>query len=722
MKAFSMTQNIKNFAQGRKTYLAMALPLLMAAQAQSVEFKRGDVTTTLDTQLSIGSSWRAEDPDSTKVGISNEDSTDDDGNRNYDKGDAFSQIFKGSHDLHIKYKNMGVFLRGKYWYDSAIENNSVIHGHGPTATVNTAAQENFFAQPNPILESGLTNNNNQKLDDSEFDKLSKGSGATLLDAFVYGQFDIGEMPIDVRLGKQVVSWGESTFIIGGINAINPVDLSAFRRPGAEIKEGLLPVGMAYANLGVTDNLSVEAFYQYEYQNTVADPCGTYFSTSDIAAQGCNLLTVSGGALSISKDQSFEEKPSDDGQFGIALRYYADELETEFGFYAMNIHSRAPTFNVSGDTNIDYTSLATLYGSLGGNTGTDPALAGLNGLIGDVLVKPQLDPGFLASVADPGTGATFEQSYDATYPGNVGFTDAQKAADISAGLLGSAAAAGYNGALDAQVAALNLPGTVVQADRVQATNYYMEYPEDIQLFGLSFSTNVGGVALSGEVSHKIDTPVQINGPLVTNAVLARGNASAGSSDQAAAYADIFGGIDNPLNVTAPSSRAGEGVKGYRLFDITQLQFTLINTFNNVAGANQIAVVGEVGGQFIHDFDEVLRYGRASFYGNPTFAADENLDGFMTESSFGYRARASATYNSVFSGVDLIPTISWSHDVSGTSAGPGGPFLEGNQVLGLSVKAKYLERYSANLAYTMYEGGDYSITGDRDYVSASIDVQF
>lgn len=102
-------------------------------------------------------------------------------------------------------------------YDSAIENNSVDHGHGPTTTVTTAAQENLFSG---VLESGSTYNNNQKLEGSDFDDLSKGSGVTLLDAFVNGQFDIGQMTIDVRLGKQVVSWGESTFIIAGINAIN----------------------------------------------------------------------------------------------------------------------------------------------------------------------------------------------------------------------------------------------------------------------------------------------------------------------------------------------------------------------------------------------------------------------------------------------------------------------------------------------------------------------
>ncbi len=65
------------------------------------------------------------------------------------------------------------------------------------------------------------------------------------------------MPGTVRLGKQVVSWGESTFIGNSINTINPIDVSAFRRPGSEIKEGLIPVNMLYLSQSLTDSLSVE---------------------------------------------------------------------------------------------------------------------------------------------------------------------------------------------------------------------------------------------------------------------------------------------------------------------------------------------------------------------------------------------------------------------------------------------------------------------------------
>ena len=34
----------------------------------------------------------------------------------------------------------------------------------------------------------------------------------------------------------MINWGESTFIQGGINAINPVDVSALRVPGAELRD------------------------------------------------------------------------------------------------------------------------------------------------------------------------------------------------------------------------------------------------------------------------------------------------------------------------------------------------------------------------------------------------------------------------------------------------------------------------------------------------------
>ena len=43
------------------------------------------------------------------------------------------------------------------------------------------------------------------------------------------------MPGQIRVGDQVLNWGESTFIQNGISVINPFDVSKLRVPGAELK-------------------------------------------------------------------------------------------------------------------------------------------------------------------------------------------------------------------------------------------------------------------------------------------------------------------------------------------------------------------------------------------------------------------------------------------------------------------------------------------------------
>ncbi len=602
-----MTKKPNQFL-GRKKYLALAIPLLMAAQAQGVEFNMGQIEGSFDSQISMGSSWRVENQDSVITGAQGNS---DDGDRNYKNGDAFSQIIKGSHDLQFSYQNFGGFVRGKYWYDSALDNNAVEYGHTPT-TAN-----------NGVNGAPLTFNDNSAtaLDDSNFDDLSKAKGATILDAFVYGSFELGEMPLDVRVGKQVVSWGESTFIRGGVNSINPVDINAFVRPGAEIKEGLLPVNMAFANIGLTDNLSMETFYQLEFQETVVPGCGTYFSTSDTAAPGCDTVSVGGGVTSVARNADDVREASDDGQFGLAFRYISEALgDTEFGFYAMNIHSRAPV--AIGNTQDSVALFNTTFGTA------------------------------LAGGADAGTAAQM--------------------------------------AIGAAV------GSAAQ------TSYAIAYPEDQIISGISFATNVGSVALSGEVSHSVDTPVQINGVSFISTLLGLPTSS--------------------TELTALTQEADIDIEAFRLFDISQAQVTAIKFFDQVAGASRIALVGEVGYTYIHSFDEGdtdIKYGRSDVYG--AAAGDSTDDGFTTESSYGYRVRIVGDYSDVFAGINLKPTIAWSDDVKGYS-NPGGNFNEGQQKLGLSVQATYLETYNASIAYTQYMGGDYSVVSDRDFASMSIGMQF
>ena len=228
----------KTIMQGgfRPQLLAAAVAIGMSTQANAVNFEIGEIKGQFDTSLSMGASWalRGGDPDfispfNSQGARGNSSSRLSDDNRlNFKKGETFSKIFKGIHDLELKYGDSGIFVRGKYWYDFELKDEHRL----------------FY-----------------DIDDSGRNDMAKASGAEFLDAFVYHSYNIGELPGNVRLGKQVVSWGESTFIGNSINSINPIDVSAFRRPGAEIKEGLIPVNMFYVSQSLTENLSTEAFYQ-----------------------------------------------------------------------------------------------------------------------------------------------------------------------------------------------------------------------------------------------------------------------------------------------------------------------------------------------------------------------------------------------------------------------------------------------------------------------------
>src|SRR5476649_181196 len=331
----------------RRARLPLAVSFAsLAGPAFGVNFNIGEIEGQFDSSLSIGASWSTQNPNKNLIGANNGghglSQTSDDGHLNVKAGDTFSKIFKGIHDVELKYGDTGVFVRGKYWYDFALQNEDL----------------------------DFKNVSNKHRDEG-----AKSSGGQILDAFIYHNYSIGDEPGSVRLGKQVVSWGESTFIGGGINSINPIDVSAFRRPGAEIKEGLIPVNMFYVSQSLTENLSAEGFYQLDWQKTVTDNCGTFFSQPDIVTTGCddNLRvlnkssTIPGVALgplaAANVDVNDEgvlvrrapnRNARDSGQFGVAMHYNFEPLDTEFGAYFMNYHSRAPIFSATGAPNSAYT--------------------------------------------------------------------------------------------------------------------------------------------------------------------------------------------------------------------------------------------------------------------------------------------------------------------------------------------------------------------------------
>ena len=587
-----------------------ALPLAIglasfSGSAGAVTFNIGEVQGQLDSQISVGMSVSTADADKRFIHVNTSVDgkpqngqaaarTSDDGRLNYEKGDIFSKIFRGVHDLELRYGNSGAFVRGKYWYDFETKDGS----------------QEFY-----------------NIDDSGRPPLVKGAGVALLDAFVYHNYFIGNNPGNIRLGRQVVSWGESTFIGNSINSINPIDVAAFRRPGAEIKEGLLPVEMLYLSQGLTENLSMEAFYQLKWHPYAIDNCGTFFG-ADTLATGCVDRLVFAGADSPQGDPTLngriivrgqkDVEAKDEGQFGVSFRWFVPELnDSEFGFYAMNYHSRTP-----------------FYSNIAGN---------------GFALNPT-DPTLLV----PGLG----------------------------GLLGG-------------------------------SSYFFEYPEDIRLYGVSFQTSVAGTSLGGELSYRPNMPMQVTTGSMSAASLYNSNAIIGRD-----------GVVNP----------GDYMQGYDRKGFYQAQVTAIKFIERVLGASRLSLVGEIGYNHIEGLDLEnggTFYGRDSLFGQSPAANGTCLsqgtgrgaswcekDGFYTSDSWGYRARASLDYSNVIAGINLSPSVSWSHDVEGY--GPN--FNEDSKAVSLALNADYANKYNASLSYTNFFDGKYNTSVDRDFAAVSFSVSF
>jgi hypothetical protein len=633
--------------------LALAIACGLAAPvANAVEFNWGGIRGNFDTTVSYGVSVRMQDRDDGLIGKSVFDPTlaarvsamqaagmfpesqalqvaargrfsvnRDDGNLKYDKNDIISNTFKVTSELGLDWTNGGAFARATYFYD--FEN---------------AGRSDLTREARKLV----------------------GERFRLLDAFVFQNFQIGERNASVRLGRQVVSWGESTFIQSGINVINAVDLSSLRVAGAEVKEAFLPIESIWGNFQITDNLSVEALYLFKFEEIEVDASGTYFSSNDFGSPGgtyvmlgfgtvpqpvwnpelfhqtclagpagfansdrlaeftaqfgaATALQLIGAGCGASFPRAATNFAKDSGQWGLAARYYAPGLwDTEFGFYYLRYHSRLPV----------------------------------------------------------------------------------------------------------------LSGIAVTSAAINSGRYFLEYPEGINLYGVSWNTSLPwGIAFQGELSYRDNMPLQIDDVELL---------FAGLSPLNAVIPQPYMRFRSQLGQYAP----GDYIRGWERHEVGQLQSTFTKLFgpNNPIRADAIAAVLEVGVTKVFDLPrpELLRYeGEGTDTGGGpdiSTGAGRNpqtlLGGWPTRSSWGYRLAMRADYNNAFgTSVNLSPRLAFNHDVNGITPGPGGNFLEGRKSGTIGIEALYLQRWAFDLSYTVFTGAKpFNQIHDRDFASISMKYSF
>ena len=567
-----------------------------------------------DNTITYGFGLRVRDQDKRIIGLAAGGSAfsvnGDDGNQNYNTG-LFTNAVKWTTEFQFSYKDFGGFFRGFAFYDFENEN-------GDRART-------------PLSDDALER---------------VGKRAEVRDAFLYFRYKLGSLPGEVRAGWQVINWGESTFIQGGINAINPLDVSVLRVPGAELRDALLPVGAVKFSLKPTTNTSFEAFYQFTWEDLKLDPVGSYFSTTDLAGAGAEKVMLGFGSapdtipvghpplpptfspVGVAVPKRDADEPSEQGQYGAALRYLAEGLGgTEFGLYFVNYHSRLPL----------------------------------------IMAKTGTANGILVS-----------RNYAAT------------------------------------------------------ASYFLTYPEDIELLGASFNTQLGrtGIALQGEVSHRWRVPLQVDDVELLYAALTPLRLLPAAPQLAPLI-----GLGRLLAATNQVGAYGfsQEISGYRRFETTQVQVTGTKAFSQVFWADQMVLVGEVGWGTVHDLPDqtVLRLEAPGTYvtGNQVHQTagiqpgTEPASASPTSSAWGYVLAGRFEYNNAIGAVNMTPRFSFAQDVNGISPGPGGNFLEGRKAVTIGLAFQYRFNWEFDVSYTDFFGADrYNLINDRDFVAANIKYSF
>jgi hypothetical protein len=600
----------------------LLLVLLAAPNAWSLDFRAGEVEGLADLTVSYGLMIRTEDRDDDFIAVANGGDANsanfDDGNLNYDTG-VVSNMFASTGELALKWRNVGMFARGVAFYDYEQENGDRQHREFDSKTLDAV-----------------------------------GSDAEFRDHFVFGQFDVAGTPVQLRVGDQVINWGEVTFVRDGVDTINPFDLVALFQPARDARDTRTPQGMAWAVANVTETFAVEAYYQYDWEGLRLPAVGSFISTNDlIGTGGLNFATIGQGRysdLGTDLDQAFalpegtlgfdenffkyperiRDYPKDGGQYGAALVAITQGNNAlKVGLHYIRYHSRLP-----------------LIGTL---------TAGQDAI--DATAQDNVD-----RVADQLTPI---------------YEDTGLPTDQARGMAEDTAA------------------ELVTNEYINEAGYFTEYPENIDMIGLTFNTATmrTGTLVAAEISHHFDYPFQQSLVELYNASLSP-----------VQFDDSY--KDN----TVGTFGADERISGYALLDRTQFSFSAAQLLGRRLGATQTTVGVDGAFIYVHDFPGD---------GETPLQATEGGN----KDSWGYRLFGQLEYTSVFGGLNLLPRITFIHDVDGYTPSPLSSFREDRKAISVGLQANYINRWLADISYTnFFDGEPGNPLTDRDFIRLQISYGF
>ena len=512
------------------------------------------------------------------------------------------------------------------------------------------------------------------------------SDIELRELYIQRYFNIFDREISVQIGRQVVPWGEATLtLFNSVNELNPLDATIAGFPGFELGQVNQPAGMAVFQTALTDSLAAEFVYQFEHVPVRIQSPGSFLSTNDLIG-GTDYAMITLGQFNDDPDRQYTPPATGAGLVSSSTRTAAVRPENE----ARNQGQFGLRLSYFASNLINGTELGFYF-----------------------LHYHSRLPVVSAYAADQSC------TRDAAVPGNVATA--------------LVACNGFNGSI-------NVTGLGLEPLPVDTMALQVEYPEDIDMFGLSFNTNIGNWAFSGELSHRRNLPVQVNLADVVFAAL----------QPAFPEEDIPIGVGG-IGLTVPGARSAvpdlltqyrditvqpnQYIAGYERIDASQLSLAGLRIWSsNPFGADSVLFLLEGGFWYHHDMpdpSELAFLGTGDFT-HPTWGADgtgevpdgvdrtltlnptQMRDGIPTEFAWGYRSLLRLTYNEVLRGVTYEPQLLWFHDVKGQTPSPILNFTERRKALTFNNLFKIGQSLSLGATYQWYMGGgDYNLEQDRDF---------
>jgi hypothetical protein len=290
-----------------------------------------DLEINLTTELSYSTFYRVNGVSSQLGGAENANGND--GDANFRHGFVGNQ-FEALPVLDIKDGNYGAHVSGEFYLNTSYLGTNQNNQPGTNNTV--LPKNNDF--------SSATRNVN-------------GLNARLLDAFVFAKQQFGnDQTISLKFGRQTLLWGQSLFFTNdGIAAGQaPIDiLTAQSLPNPQAQQVFLPVGQAVLTYQPFSGLTIQGYYQFEYQHDNFQGVGAYFNSADLLDKGAQRVIFGSTTqfpfglppgiayLNRAKDST---PPIENGQFGISVQDTVGNYD--LGLYALRYDAKAPALTYS----------------------------------------------------------------------------------------------------------------------------------------------------------------------------------------------------------------------------------------------------------------------------------------------------------------------------------------------------------------------------------------